>query len=106
MTATQEFVVPRSIPITLPKSRPLSERSASSPVRHGSRRGFPCRASGPLVYRFRVVCVLALRDLHERGTQQTVLEGVALPEDLDDGAFRLARHHLVGERLMDLRIET
>src|SRR5579862_2754581 len=60
-----------------------------------------------LVYRVLFIPGLrppALRHFDEGGPEQTILEDVPLPEDLDDRVVPGARHLLVGEGLVDLGI--
>src|SRR5437867_12471189 len=99
ITATQELVVPRSMPITFAKvdlpdaeSIPTSGEGPWPPDRSNSMdRPGAART--------------ALRDLHQRGPQQAALVRVAFPEDLDHRAVREARGRLVGEGLVDLGVE-
>src|SRR5687768_14674605 len=49
--------------------------------------------------------VVVLRDFHEGGTDQPVLERISLTKDLHDRSFGLAGDVFVAQRLVDLRIE-
>src|SRR5262245_49655848 len=100
MTATQELVVPRSIPITLP-TRDLSMHSLQ---RHP--RG-PGPVKGGLVYLVRVGSAsrLAAGDLDQGGSKQPVLEGIAFPEDFHDGPLLVPGRWLVGEGLVARGVE-
>src|SRR5687768_13587247 len=95
MTATQEFVVPRSIPISLPT---LNLAWSSSGLLLLS-----CRL---LLRRLAVVVGgLALGNLHQRGPKQPVAIRVTLAEGLGYRSLGQPGHRFVAQRLVHRRIE-
>src|SRR5215472_1362947 len=86
MTATHEFVVPRSIPISLPNYPPQLTRV-------------------PLVYSLPVFPGFgSLRDLDEGGPEETVLQEVPFSEDFHDRSFLGPRDDVVAEGLMEFGV--
>src|SRR6478735_9935508 len=83
MTATTEFVVPRSMPMILPMSlvAPCGAR--------GSGRGVGCGGGHG----------------HEGRADDAVAQAIAAPDLLDDGAVRLAGARHVGDRLVLAGVE-
>ena len=102
ITATQELVVPRSMPMTLPTSRPRRLRSSVSPRRFKrtaplvyllAGRGAPSRSSA------------ALATFTSAGRSSRSREHVALAEDLDHRALVEAGRRLVRQRLVARGVE-
>src|SRR5215475_2080333 len=84
MTATQEFVVPRSMPMILPIYRspwmaPIHLGRSTSPILAHAAKLQP-RAAIRALSRLR-----GLRHDHHRRTHQSTVQGVALLQHLQDG---------------------
>src|SRR6266571_5072998 len=91
ITATHEFVVPRSMPITLPTPH----------LAHVDRP----RRFGTSIASVDLLRPGGGRDLDQRGAQEPVAVRIPFAVDLHHRAFGGARNGLVGERLMTLGIE-
>src|SRR5437899_1670741 len=92
ITATQELVVPRSMPITLPT--PHLAALVASPER--------AQALSVDLHRSHA---RVLGHLHQRGAQEPVPVGIALAVHLDHRALREPRRRLVGQGLVALGVE-
>src|SRR6478736_8866853 len=92
MIATQEFVVPRSIPMIFPMVFLLNSLANNLDVDMGIN---------PLTSSLRV---LWFRDRHQGGPDHPVVEGVPLLKDVDHGVgLLLGRQHADG--LVPVRVE-